>query len=76
MANDHSEIFEFPLEILPVNTCLDAGLHVNFIDPLDLVHTRHVQGDNHTFLFIAEEECLSHISAATIRNNDNIVLVR
>src|SRR5690606_24650353 len=53
---------------------LDAGAHVLAVDPLDGVHTAHVDGDDHALLVPGQLQGGADAGAAAVRNEADIVL--
>jgi hypothetical protein len=67
-------LLKVSLEVLTGNTGTDTGHVVLLVDPPDLVHATHVNGDDHTSLGSAELEGLGHVGAAAVGNQNNAVL--
>lgn len=66
---------ELLLKLCTNYTCLYCHCHVFMIDVQNLVHTSHIQTDNHTFLFWIKHQCLCHIGTSSIRNYHNIMII-
>ena len=56
MSKDDAIVLKLTLKVLPDDASLDAGHHIDLVDPLDAIHARHVKRDDHTLLLGVENE--------------------
>lgn len=75
MAHGDALLLKLDLHVGSHDACLDASHHILFVDILDLVHSGHVERDDHTTFLRVEKKSLSHVSASTVRHDDDVVLV-
>lgn len=62
------------LKILPHNSCFNASSEILAINPLNVIHSAHVNRHNHACLVFEWQQCLRDISTTAVGDEDNIVL--
>ena len=68
MTASDAVLLQISFKILTRNTGTDTGHVVFLVNPPDLVHATHVNGDDHTILCGAELEGLGHVGATAVGN--------
>ena len=74
VARAHSILFKVPFQILAGDTSTDAGHIVLLVDPADLVHAAHIDGDDHTSLILIQLKRLGHVGATSIWHEHDVML--
>lgn len=75
MSSADTILHEVTLEVLAHDSSTDASKVVLLVNPLDPVHSAHINRDNHSRLSHVEFERLGDVSATTVRHKHNVVLL-
>lgn len=74
VSSAHTVLHQLAFEVLTHDASADTGQIVLLVNPLNSVHTAHIDRHDHSRLCVWEFERLGYISATTIRNEHDVVL--